>query len=229
MPRYRITFAKTEAMRFTGHLDVHRSWERTFRRAGLPLAYSEGFSPHPRLILAAALPLGCVSDEDLLDAWLTEDVPDEAVASALAEAAPPGLRVVAISRAHPGEPALPTQVGSAVYDVRLENASSVADLPGACAQVLSAESLPRQRRGKDYDLRPLIEALEVEPSGGLRMQLAAREGATGRPEEVLLALNLDPARAFIRRTRLILVGQEGVGAKPLSLPRDQGASPLRAP
>jgi len=228
MPRYRITFAKTEAMRFTGHLDVHRSWERTFRRAALPLAYSEGFSPHPRLILAAALPLGCVSDQDLLDAWLTEDVPDEAVASALAGAAPPGLRVMAVSRADPGERALPTQVGSAVYDVRLEEASSIDDLPGACAQVLTAESLPRQRRGKDYDLRPLIEALEVEPSGGLRMQLAAREGATGRPEEVLAALGLDPALAFIRRTRLILADEKDVGAKSPSLPRSQGAPPLRA-
>jgi radical SAM-linked protein len=213
MPRYRITFAKTEAMRFTGHLDVHRSWERTFRRAGLPLAYSEGFSPHPHLILAAALPLGCVSDQDLLDAWLTEEVADADVASALAGAAPPGLSIKAVSRADPGEPALPTQVGSAVYDVLLEGASSIDDLPGASARVLAAESLPRQRRGKDYDLRPLIEALEVGPSGSLQMQLAAREGATGRPEEVLAVLGLDPAHAFIRRTRLILANRAAAGAK----------------
>ena len=45
-------FSKTDAMRYTGHLDLHRAWERTFRRAGLPLAYTQGFSPHPRINLA---------------------------------------------------------------------------------------------------------------------------------------------------------------------------------
>ncbi len=59
--RYRLRFHKTEAMRFTGHLDLHRALERTIRRSGLPLAYTRGFSPHPRLQLAAALPLGFVS------------------------------------------------------------------------------------------------------------------------------------------------------------------------
>jgi radical SAM-linked protein len=223
MARVRITFAKNEAMRFTGHLDVHRSWERTFRRAGLPLAYSEGFSPHPRLILAAALPLGCVSDQDLLDAWLTEDVPVADVASALAGAAPPGLSIKAVSRADPAEPALPTQVASAAYDILLEDSPSTVALAAACADLIAAESLPRQRRGKDYDLRPLVETLEVAPGGReLRMQLAAREGATGRPEEVLLALGLDPTRALIRRTRLILATGKDVGAKRASPLKETG-------
>ena len=209
MPRYRITFAKTEAMRFTGHLDLHRAWERTFRRAALPLTYSEGFSPHPRLVLAAALPLGCVSEDDLLDAWLSKDVPDPDVLSRLAAAAPPGLRIEAVARADPGEPSLPAQVGSAAYDVSLENPPPTDELKERCEELLAAERLPRQRRGKDYDLRPLIEGLKVEEDGrGLRMQLAAREGATGRPEEVLAALELDPTRAFIRRTGLILVREE---------------------
>jgi radical SAM-linked protein len=48
-------------MRYTGHLDLYRTWERTLRRAGLPLAYSQGFKPHPRIVLACALPLGCTT------------------------------------------------------------------------------------------------------------------------------------------------------------------------
>jgi radical SAM-linked protein len=70
--RLRITFAKTEAMRFTGHLDLHRTWERCFRRARLPLAYTQGFNPHPRLNLAAALPLGFTSQGEMIDAWLEQ-------------------------------------------------------------------------------------------------------------------------------------------------------------
>jgi radical SAM-linked protein len=205
MPRYRITFAKNEAMRFTGNLDLHRAWERTFRRAGLPLAYSEGFSPHPRLALAAALPLGCLSENDLLDAWLAADVPDEAVMSDLGHAAPPGLAVLSVTRPDTREPSLPAQVVSAEYSVRLDDPPSLSDLETRAASLLSAAHLPRQRRGKDYDLRPLIEGLEIRDAGqGLWIRLAAREGATGRPEEVLAALDLDPARALCRRTRLSL-------------------------
>jgi radical SAM-linked protein len=209
MPRYRITFAKTEAMRFTGNLDLHRAWERTFRRAGLPLAYSEGFSPHPRLTLAAALPLGCLSENDLLDAWLAEDVPDEAVWSDLGHAVPPGLAVLSVTRLDSHEPSLPAQVVSAEYSVRLDDPPSPGDLETRRASLLSADHLPRQRRGKDYDLRPLIEGLEIRDAGQvLWMRLAAREGATGRPEEVLAALELDPGRALCRRIRLHLSAPE---------------------
>lgn len=209
MPRYRVTFAKTEAMRFTGHLDLYRAWERTFRRARLPLAYSEGFSPHPRFTLAAALPLGCVSENDLLDAWLTADVSDETVLSDLTRAVPPGLEALAVARPDPGEPSLPAQVVSAEYSVRLDDPPSPDDLETRCASLLSAAQLPRQRRGKNYDLRPLMEGLEVRDTGqGLWIRLAAREGATGRPEEVLAALGLDPARALCRRTRLHLSSLE---------------------
>jgi hypothetical protein len=72
---------------------------------------------------------------------------------------------------------------------------------------MMSESLPRERRGKSYDLRPLIEMLSVvtQPDGKvwLRTTLAARNGATGRPDEVLVALDLEPESARVERTRLI--------------------------
>ncbi len=95
LARYRITFGKTEAMRFTGHLDLHRTWERTFRRAGLPLAYSEGFNPHPKINIGAALPLGCLSRGDLIDAWLERELEPDEVAASLRGAAPPGIEIEA--------------------------------------------------------------------------------------------------------------------------------------
>ena len=107
LARYRITFGKTEAMRFTGHLDLHRTWERTFRRAGLPLAYSEGFNPHPKINIGAALPLGCLSRGDLIDAWLEAELAVTEVESALRQAAPPGIAIDGVARIDLAEPVLP--------------------------------------------------------------------------------------------------------------------------
>ena len=80
-------------MKFTGHLDLFRTWERTIRE-GLPayFAYTQGFRPHPRLNLAAALPLGFTSDCELIDIWLEYDMELDQIKSALIHAAPPEYR-----------------------------------------------------------------------------------------------------------------------------------------
>ncbi len=112
MIRLRITFAKTPAMRFTGHLDLHRAWERTFRRAGLPLAYSEGFNPHPRLNLASALPLGFTGQGEVIDAWLEQDLPLPEIQAALQRALPPGFQVAQIETGRPAPAGLANCAGS---------------------------------------------------------------------------------------------------------------------
>ena len=209
--RYRIGFAKLPAMRFTGHLDLHRTWERTLRRAGLPLAYTQGFSPHARIHLASALPLGYTSECELADVWLEEDWDPSAILQALRFAAPPGLGIDSVGRIQAGEPVLQQQVRSAEYCIQLE-ATNSEDIEAGVRSLLLATSLPRERRDKAYDLRPLIEELRVErhEHGGvwLVMRLAAREAATGRPEEVLLAMGLDPAAHQSRRTRLFMAEPE---------------------
>lgn len=201
--RIRITFSKTEAMRFTGHLDLHRAWERTFRRAGLPIAYSQGFHPQPRFSLAAALPLGFTSECELADVWMEREVALGEMQTSLERAAPPGIAIHNLALADDREPALQIQVRSAVYQITMLDA--VTDLAGRVERVLAAESLPRQRRGKDYDLRPLIESLQMVGENILLAQMAAREGATGRPEEVLSALDILPEAARVHRTHLLLV------------------------
>ncbi|HSR48429.1 MAG TPA: TIGR03936 family radical SAM-associated protein [Anaerolineales bacterium] len=203
--RYRVEFAKTAAMRFTGHLDLHRTWERTFRRAELPLTYTQGFSPHPRMTLAAALPLGCTSEHDLIDVWLNEGEPPEAVEDRLQSAAPPGIRIDRVMAVDPAGPSLPRQVLAAEYHARSAGFPPADEIDRRVQAALAAESLPRTRRGKEYDLRPLIEALGYDrEEDQLTMRLSAREGASGRPDEVLEALGLDPALAIATRTRLIL-------------------------
>ena len=70
MHRLRLKFSRGEQLKFLSHLDLMRLWERAFRRAGMELAYSEGFSPHPRISLAAPLSVGITSIAELMDVFL---------------------------------------------------------------------------------------------------------------------------------------------------------------
>lgn len=203
--RYRVEFAKTAAMRFTGHLDLYRTWERTFRRAGLPLAYTGGFNPHPRMAIAAALPLGCLSEHDLIEVWLEQSIETPIVERQLRDAAPPGIRIDRVDRVEPQAPTLPRQVVAAEYWATSDEFPPQDEMERRVAALVTASSLPRARRGKTYDLRPLVEDLRFDArSPGLCMRLSAREGASGRPDEVLQALEVDPGTVLAIRTRLIL-------------------------
>ncbi|CAG0973778.1 hypothetical protein ARNL5_01904 [Anaerolineae bacterium] len=205
--RVRITFSKQGALRYTGHLDLHRLWERAMRRASLPISYSQGFHPQPKISLAAALPLGFASLSEVLDVRLNEEIPVENISSRLKDNLPADIRILNIESVEEHAPALQTQVLSAVYDIHLTEPVDGAELTRMVEALMMSESAVRERRGKSYDLRPLIEMLSVvtEASGNvwLRMTLAAREGATGRPEEVLNALGIAPEYTRIERTRLV--------------------------
>jgi radical SAM-linked protein len=210
MMRIRITFEKSEQMRYTGHLDLHRSWERTFRRASLPLAYSQGFHPQPRINLASALPLGFTSSCEMADIWLEKELALQEVQTALKKAAPPGIKIVEIEQAREQEPALQTRVAASEYQITLMD--TVQRLDQRVEELLAQESLPRQRRGKRYDLRPLIEELYRLPDNDqcqprLFLRMTSQPGATGRPEELLSALDIPPASALVHRTRIIFEEQ----------------------
>jgi radical SAM-linked protein len=210
--RIRITFSKQGALRYTGHLDLHKLWERAARRAELPLAYSQGFHPQPKMSLAAALPLGFSSTCEVLDLRLDRDIVLDGLRERLNETLPPGLQVLGVEQADERAPALQTQVASAEYRVELKEQADPSELKRKVESVMASKSIPRERRGKSYDLRPLIEELSLTPSPlptgeglGVRviMRLAAREGATGRPEEVLDVLGIAFEDTQIERTRLI--------------------------
>jgi radical SAM-linked protein len=214
--RLRIIFAKQGALRYTGHLDLHRLWERAARRAELPLAYSQGFHPQPKLAIAAALPLGFSSRCEVLDMRLEHEIPLDGLRDKLQQTLPTGIQVTSIESVDDKLPALQTQVASAEYLVTLTEAVDSSELKRRIDSVLASESLIRERRGKTYDLRPLVEELKYSESDGsssvqesdpelqkIFMRLAAREGATGRPEEVLDALGIAFEGTRIERTQLI--------------------------
>jgi len=208
MQRLRLTYAVDFPLHYASALDRAKVWERATRRAGLTLVYSSGFSPRPRMQDAAALPVGFRAQAELLDLWLAEPADPAEVQAALSAALPAGLTVRQVEEVALDEPALPAQVRAAEYSVAVETATPAAEVRCRLADLLAAEQLPRQRRGRPYDLRPLIEGLWLESEGAgeivLAMILAAREGATGRPEEVLDALGLGDDFCRVRRRHLIL-------------------------
>lgn len=201
--RIQITFSKQGALRYTGHLDLHKLWERAARRAELPLAYSQGFHPQPKMSIAAALPLGFSSRCEVLDMRLERDILLDGLQDTLQATLPSGIRVLSIEQVDERAPALQTQVVSAEYEVTLTETGSGSGLTRKVDSIMDAESIIRTRRGKQYDLRPLVESLEMPSEDTIRMKLSAKEGATGRPEEVLDELGIAFEETRIERTRLI--------------------------
>lgn len=205
--RIRITFSKQGALRYTGHLDLHKLWERAARRAELPLAYSQGFHPQPKMNIAAALPLGFSSRCEVLDMRLEHDIPLDGLQEKLQETLPTGIRVSAIESVDERAPALQTQVMSAEYEVTLTEADAGSELKRKVDSVMESESIIRERRGKTYDLRPLIKELKLLSNHKIFMRLTAREGATGRPDEVLDELGIPIEDARVERIALNFQGQ----------------------
>ena len=201
--RIRITFAKQGALRYTGHLDLHKLWERAARRAELPLAYSQGFHPQPKMNIAAALPLGFSSRCEIIDMRLEHEIPLDGLCEKLQGTLPTGIQVSNVESVDEHSPALQTQVASAEYDVHLTESVDGLDLKQRIESVMESESIIRERRGKTYDLRPLIEELNLSSEGKIQMRLAARDGATGRPEEVLDMLGIAFEGTRIERTQII--------------------------
>ena len=210
-----MTFATHGPMRYVSHLDTMRTWERAIRRARLPLAYTQGFSPHPRIALAAPLPVGIEGARELMDLWLDDANGPEDAARALDANVPPGLEVVAIEEVSDSLPSLQSLLSSARYRARLD--PSQAEIDDVCAlvaerisQLLALDELEwEEQRGEKvrrYDLRRTILDLSLDASDGpsVEMHLSLEEGRTGRPAQVLRALDLDGGVPHILRTEITL-------------------------
>jgi radical SAM-linked protein len=208
--RLRITFTRDETLKYIGHLDMARTWQRIVRRANLPLAYSEGFNPQPKLSFAAALPVGCTSDHEELDMVLSQPCGIDVVKAQLDQALPPGMKVVSISEMPLKAPALQTQLAAAEFEITVEGEAEIEVLPERVRQFLAATEVMRDRRDKVYNLRPLVQTLSIEPAPAdravvIRSRLQADPEGTGRPDELAAALGLDPAAVKIKRTKLLFL------------------------
>lgn len=222
LARYRLRFSKDGPLRWVGHLDLQRVWLHTLRRAAVPLAYSTGFHPHPRLVFAASLPLGFIGRAELLELGLTEARAPATLLAELRACAPPGLQLEELVAVEGATPGLGRGLRASEYTVTLDPARQLAELAPRVEALLAATTLPRERRGRSYDLRPLIEQLELRADGVLTMRLSAGASATGRPDEVLRALGADPADATIERMALCF---DERAAAPTASPPPQATNP----
>ncbi|MCB0033418.1 MAG: TIGR03936 family radical SAM-associated protein [Anaerolineales bacterium] len=217
--RLRITFSKTGPTRFIGHLDVARTWERALNRAKLPVTYSQGFNRRPKIQFATATPLGTTSSCELLDVWFDERLdPAEAQAKMMSRMAP-GIAVVSVAEVPISGSALQVLTRETTYEATIAaDLISYDQLSERIEAMLAAEALPRERyvkrKRKQYDLRPLIIDLTAEPSieeeeaSQLTMKLVLEPSKTGRPDEVLAEIGVDPLDVRVHRTEMVLAEEE---------------------
>src|ERR687889_2416544 len=172
--RLRIRYAKRGRLRFSSHRDFQRAFERALRRAEVPMAYSAGFRPHPKISFANAAPTGTASEAEYVEIALAQRCDPAAVRRALDESLPPGLDVLEVVEAGPG----------ALAD-RLEASEWVVELPGAdrlsvesaVAALMARDEAPVQRLTKTGP-RPLDARAPL-------VSLAVRAEAAGDPGPVL--------------------------------------------
>jgi radical SAM-linked protein len=188
--RLRVRYAKRGRLRFTSHRDFSRAFERAVFRARLPMAYSSGFNPHPRISYAGAAPTGSASEAEYLELAMAEVVDPAAVHAALDEAMPDGLDLVEVVES-PGA-GLADLLQASRWRIALPVAPAVAE--AAVAAFLAADQVLVHRMTKkgmrDFDSRAAVLSLAVTPGdGGAVLDLVLRhlEPAV-RPDDVLSGL-----------------------------------------
>ena len=212
LQRVRVTYRKAGVLRFIGHLDLMRTWERALRRARLPLAYSQGYSPHPRIALAAPLPVGMIGERELMDVLLTEHLPASEVMEKLASTLPEDIDVLDVREVARKLPSLQASTLSARYRVVFDAADIDATaLRERVESLLVRDELDweEERGGKlrRYDLRAVVRALAVHEREGsveVAMDLVLTPELTGRPGSVLRALAVDAEPLELIREELVV-------------------------
>ena len=220
--RVRIRYTVTGKIRFLGHRDVARAWERALRRAGQPVAYSEGFSPRPKLHFGLALSVGHESLAEYVDVDFSGPVDTAKLPPELSNHLPEGNDAVAAVAVQRSVGSLQAIVGACPWLLRRFD-SDPQPAPPHAADLLAAPALPAtvSRKGKDvdWDLRPIIRSIDVTPDNGatlLVIELATAPRGIRIPE--LLAA-FKPLTFSARVTRINQwTTTEGSRTEPVPMP-----------
>jgi radical SAM-linked protein len=212
MQRLRVEFCRGEEIKFLSHLDLMRLWERALRRANLSLVYSEGFSPHARISLAAPLSVGVTSQAELMDVFLSGWISPYDFIDCLKPQLPMGLMLLDVQSIDLNEQSLQSQVSFAEYEVEVVMETEIQLVESKLKDFLSTNEIPwqhvRDTGVRNYDLRPLVEDLWLivchDSECVIGMRLRCGSSGTGRPEQVVKALGLSQHPKRIHRTKLIL-------------------------
>ena len=229
----RMQFCKTREGRFLSHLDLMHTWERVIRRSQLPLAYSQGFNPHPKINFASACAVGTTSDGEYMDMELTQELPVEQVKEMLQAVMPPAFRVSAMKVVSGKAPSLMSIIQRARYVLQLELVEEVSQeqLDAAVENFWQQEEIVIYRYKKNskdkkpVNIRPGVYELELTAEGKnalLHIQVQSGNEGNIRPEEVaygLMATGMPMVQHVVRihRQGLYVLGEKGILLTPLDV------------
>ncbi len=210
--RLQIRFGADGPLKYVSHLDLMRVWERVCKRAGLPLATSHGFSPRPKIALAAPLAVGVTSEAELLDLLLTERVDPAETMRQLSAELTAGLTLFEVREGPLKQASLQSMLKAAEYVVDVPDPRTIEEWRTAIAALLGRDEIPwshqRGNETKSYDLRKLVFDLDVVSAqdgvATLTMRLRNDEQGAGRPEQVALSLGASSEPTRIHRTAIEL-------------------------
>ena len=227
MKKVRVRFSKKGKIRFVSHRDIARIWERSLRKAQIQLAYSEGFSPRPKISFGLALPTGNESEAEYLDLELVNDIQGKSedlvsLKEKLNKALPEGIQVQNVAEKELGADSLQQVVTQCTWqfdlsDYTIDQAEKWSEEILGCHEII----VERERKGKVVveDLRKQIISIEVigETDAGVRVQAdLGTQPRTLRPSELLAASNPPiKARNVCRMNQWMLQGEERV--EPLTI------------
>jgi radical SAM-linked protein len=204
--RIRVRYSKVGNLRFVGHLDTQRLFERALRRANLPLRYTQGFNKRIRLNLASALPLGFISNAEVLDFWLDATMDSQEISRKLQGALPAEIRIIGLNPVSTSLPSLQASLLSSDYriclprDIRRENFQQKVD------QLLQEHEILVSRRNKSVDYKPLIFEHDLQTDSDLKLvwnlRLSSTPEGNARPDDILKLLEINPADCLIERVGL---------------------------
>ena len=182
----RIRFSKTGALVYIGHLDVMRYFQKLLKRAGIDVAYSEGFSPHQLLSFTPPLPLGMESFGEYADVRLTGSVSSHEALSRLKAQSVPEIDIISFKMLPEGAENAMAAVRSAEYEVRLPDNMTKEDFMGReCVNVIKKT----KKSEKEINIRPLVHSLTFdEIKGSINMVISSGSTDNLKPELVLSAL-----------------------------------------
>ena len=189
--RLRLRYAKRGRLRFSSHRDFQRAFERALRRAEVPMAYSAGFSPHPKVSYANAAPTGAASEAEYVEIGVSQPCDPQALRAALDAALPPGLDVIDVVEARTGDFA--SRLEASIWQVELPGLGAD-DVRPAVEALLAADEVVVERLTKNglrsFDARGTVASLTVagEPDCAI-LTVVVRHGTPSvRPDDVLSAL-----------------------------------------
>jgi radical SAM-linked protein len=238
--RLRIRYAKRGRLRFTSHRDFSRAFERALFRARVPMAYSSGFNPHPRISYAGASPTGAASEAEYLEIGLSEAADPEVVRRELDESLPDGLDLLEVVESGGGS--LADRLAASAWQITVTGVD-VETLGRAAQDLLATPEVPVERMTKKglrrFDARAAIVSLEARPATPPTgestadgepcaiLEVVLRHGTPSvRPDDVLAALReitgitTSPAALAQRLAQGPLDPRTGTVGDPLSPDRD---------